>query len=802
MKKLKLTKDNIALALITVLSAILNLGNLSIEGTANAYYAAAVKSMTVSFKNFFFVAFDPAGFVTIDKPPLGFWLQAISAKIFGYSGWSILLPQALAGVISVVLIYIIVKRSFGSAAGLISALCLAVTPVFVAVSRNNSVDNTLVMVLLLACLALSAAAEKGKFKYLILSLALVGVGFNVKMLQAYMIAPALYITYLLTTSVSFKKRIIHLAAGTAVLIAVSLSWALVVDSIPASSRPYVDSSTNNTVMELITGHNGIERLSLSSNSNNGGGGAPGGMPGGRNNDSNSSAAENPNSNNSNNSTNTNGNNSNNTAQDQSSQSLPGNPPSGDGNMQGNPPSGMPSNPPSGDGQMGQRPDSNMHGGPMGGGSAGLTGTFGGETKSSITRLFSKNILSDQIVWFIPLAVLGFIAAAIKEKLTYKLDNKKKQALMLWFMWFLPVFIYFSFNTGTFHSYYLTMLAPSVAALTGIGLTSMWELYNEGGWKSWFLPVSLLANGAVQLLMQYYFVSTSSIIKVLMVLLIVLCFGSSIVLGISNLTKKNADNNEEINRESNNNFKKIFVSLAMIGLLITPLVGSSTVLFTKLNGSFPAAGLELLSSVGTQGSQQMGSNGPMDMAGSSNSKLIEYLQQNKTSSQKYLLVVSNANEAADIIVQTGEPVMAIGGFLGNDKSITLDQFKELVKKGEVRYVMTGGMKGGGSGSASSEIMNWVQQNGTLVSSSEYGVASTETSQTNNNNNNNAAQANTQANNNNAASTNNQNNNSNTASANAQTNNSNASQDNQRHDGFGGGNSGQLYDLKAYADSLSK
>ncbi|GLC30093.1 ArnT family glycosyltransferase [Clostridium omnivorum] len=775
MKKLKLTKENIALALITVLSAILNLGNLSIEGTANAYYAAAVKSMTVSFKNFFFVAFDPAGFVTIDKPPLGFWLQAISAKIFGYSGWSILLPQALAGVISVVLIYVIVKRSFGSAAGLISALCLAVTPVFVAVSRNNSVDNTLVMVLLLACLALSSAAEKGKFKYLILSLALVGVGFNVKMLQAYMIAPALYITYLLTTSVSFKKRIIHLAAGTAVLVAVSLSWALIVDSIPASSRPYVDSSTNNTVMELITGHNGIERLSLSSNSNNGGGGAPGGMPGGRNNDSNSSAAQNPNSNNSNSS-----------EQNQANQGFPGNPPSGDGNTQGNPPSGMPGNPPSGDGQMGQRPDGDMQGGPMGGGSSGLQGTFGGETKSGITRLFSKNILSDQIVWFIPLAVLGFIAAAIKEKLNYKLDNKKKQALMLWFMWFLPVFIYFSFNTGTFHSYYLTMLAPAVAALTGIGLTSMWELYNEGGWKSWYLPVSLLANGAVQLLMQYYFVSTSSIIKVLMVLLIVLCFGSSIVLGISNLAKKNTNNNDKINQENNNNFKKIFVSLAMIGLLITPLVGSSTVLFTKLNGSFPAAGLELLSSVATQGAGQMGSNGPMDMAGNSNSKLIEYLQQNKTSSQKYLLVVSNANEAADIIVQTGEPVMAIGGFLGNDKSITLDQFKELVKKGEVRYVMTGGMKGGGSGNASNEIMNWVQQTGTLVSSSEYGVTNAATNQTNNN----------------ASSSNTQTNTSNTDSANAKTNNNNASQDNQRHDGFGGGNSGQLYDLKAYTDSLTK
>ncbi len=145
MKKLKLTKERLLLPLIMLLSGILNFTNLSIEGYSNQYYAAGVKSMTMSFKNFFFVSFDPSGFVTIDKPPLGFWIQAIFAKIFGFSGWSILLPEALAGVLSVALIYIIVKKAFGSAAGLLSALFLAVTPVFVAVSRNNTCDNLLVL---------------------------------------------------------------------------------------------------------------------------------------------------------------------------------------------------------------------------------------------------------------------------------------------------------------------------------------------------------------------------------------------------------------------------------------------------------------------------------------------------------------------------------------------------------------------------------------------------------------------------------------------------------------------------------
>jgi 4-amino-4-deoxy-L-arabinose transferase-like glycosyltransferase len=275
MKKIRLTKETFGISIILILSAILNFANIGIDGYGNEYYAAGVKSMTMSLKNFFFVSFDPAGFVTIDKPPLGFWIQTISAKIFGFSGWSIILPQAIAGVISVWLIYYIVKRSFGGAACLISALCLAVTPVFVAVSRNNTCDNLLVLTLLLACLALSIAAEKGKLKYLLISLVIVGIGFNIKMLQAYMVVPALYITYLLSNAVSIKKRIVHLIAGTAVLLIVSLSWAFVVDLIPAADRPYVGSSGSNSVIQLIVQHNGLERLGIGSTSNSGPGGNQG-----------------------------------------------------------------------------------------------------------------------------------------------------------------------------------------------------------------------------------------------------------------------------------------------------------------------------------------------------------------------------------------------------------------------------------------------------------------------------------------------------------------------------------------------
>jgi len=654
-KKLKFTKETFALVMILILSAVLNLANLSIEGYGNEYYAAGVKSMTMSLKNFFFVSFDPAGFVTIDKPPLGFWIQTISAKIFGFSGWSIILPQAIAGVISVWVIYRVVKRSFGSAAGLISALCLAVTPVFVAVSRNNTCDNLLVLTLLLACWALSVAAEKGKLKYLLVSLALVGVGFNIKMLQAYMVAPALYITYLLFNTVSIKKRIIHLIAGTVVLIAVSLSWALAVDLTPAASRPYIGSSGSNSVIQLIVQHNGLERLGIGSTSNSG--------PGGN-----------------------------------SRANGPG---------QGTPPSA----PPNGGGQGKGGPGSGGNGGGQG-------GTFGGKEKSSITRLFSNNSLSDQIIWFFPLAIFGFIAAGIKERLGKSNDNKRKISLALWFIWMLPEFIYFSFTTGLFHPYYLTMLSAPIAALTGIGVVSMWNFYKEGGWKSWILPAALIADGLVQMLLISYYYSTSSVAKIIMIIMSVLSFGSSLALIVSNLVKN-----------KNIKLKKIILSTALIGLLAAPTVWSSTATFCEMSGSFPSASLSLMTNKQVEGTGTSSSN-------SSNSKLIEFLQKNKTT-EKYILVTSSTSGyASDIIIKTGEAVMT-WGFFGTDNAITLDQFKELVNKGKVRYVMVGGQGG------NNEIMNWVKTNGKVVSESEW---------------------------------------------------KNSSSNSQ---GFGGGNSEQLYDLKGVA-----
>ncbi|WP_416175608.1 glycosyltransferase family 39 protein [Clostridium sp.] len=674
MKKIKFTKEKIAISLVLILSAILNFTNLAIQGYSNLYYASGVKSMLLNFTNFFFVSFDPAGFVSIDKPPLGFWMQAISAKIFGFSGVSILLPQALAGVISVGLLYYLVKRSFGPTAGILSALFLAITPVFVAASRNNTIDNLLVMTLLFACIFLSKAAERGKFKYLIISLILVGIGFNIKMLEAYMIAPAMYITYLISTAVPIKKKIVHLIVGTMVLAVVSLSWAFVVDLVPSQNRPYVGSSTNNTVTELIFGHNGVARLSSSKGGGGRGGNGqrPAMMNKAKTSDTSTDSKQNLRANGPN------------------SASIPN---ANSGNAANS--SGVP-----GPGNGGGTPGG---GGGAPGGSSSLSGNFGGQTPSGITRLFSKNILSDQICWFIPLAFLGFIASLLAQKFRLPFNNKKKLDLVLWIFWLLPEFIYFSFTTGLFHPYYLTMMAPPIAALSGIGITSMWKLYKEGGIKSYLLPVSFILEGILHLVMLSYFIdSISSTITMIIITAAVLSFISSIGLIIYKLVKQQDSFNGK-----NFKFAKTLTALALIGILTTPAIGSAAVINHAINGSMPAAGLELLSDEVSN-----------DSSLSINTKLIEFIKSNAPNT-KYQLVVSDSQSADSIILGSDVSVIALGGFSGSDNILTLSEFKELVKNGDVRYVLSSGSSG------RSSIMQWVQENGKEVPKSEWSNTSSNT-----------------------------------------------------------------------------
>ncbi len=272
----------IAIGMIVAFSLFLGIFRLNRLGYANQYYAAAVRSMTESWHAFFFASFDKAGFASVDKPPVGLWIQAIFARILGFQGWTIMLPQVLAATGSVIILYLIVSRVFGTTSGLIAALTLAVAPITVAASRNNTSDTLLVFVLLLASWAVIISIERNSSRMFALGMVLVGIGFNVKMLEAYLILPALLAPWVLapapnapasamlagdpdlTTAPRAKRswwnRIGGLVVGGFFLTLVSFSWATIVQLTPATDRPYISSSTGNNIFNLIFGYNGVARL--------------------------------------------------------------------------------------------------------------------------------------------------------------------------------------------------------------------------------------------------------------------------------------------------------------------------------------------------------------------------------------------------------------------------------------------------------------------------------------------------------------------------------------------------------------
>jgi len=651
----------LALGGVLLLAAWLHFYRLDQEGYANQYYAAAVKSMLISPHNFFFVSFDPAGFVSVDKPPLGLWIQAVSAMVFGFSGWSILFPQALAGVLSVALVYWLARRVFGPLAGLIAALVLAITPISIAANRNNTMDSTLVFTLLLAAWAVSLAAERGQLRWLLLCALLVGIGFNIKMLQAFLVLPAFYAVYFLAPPIAWWKRILHLAAATIVLAVVSLSWTVVVDLTPPDQRPFVGSSHDNTVMELIVGHNGAARLFSfrrggTPPTNNA---PPSGQP---------------------------------PLNGQPGQFNP--PPNGQPPLNGQPgqfnppPNGQPPlngqpgqfNPPP-NGQIGQPPvGGQLPGGP--GGQGAPRGGLANETgERGVFRLFNEQ-LSGQASWLLPLAALGMIAIAFSTPLRWPL-RREHGALILWGLWLITQAVFFSV-AGLFHRYYLEMMSPAIAVLVGAGVVAMWNWYKHGGLRSWVLPFAFLQTAAVEVFILAYFPEWAVWIAPVVIGLTLIAVAGLMV------GKLVADSGAKL-------WLGFLAASGLIALLIAPAVWSLTPVLSQGDAGLPFAGPELLTRRGANTAPQ-------------SSPLVEYLLAHR-SGEEFLLATLNANSAAPIILATGEPVMAMGGFSGGDQILTADQLAQKVEDGDVRFFLI-------PMDRQSDLTRWVTEQCAAVPSTEW------------------------------------------------------------------------------------
>jgi 4-amino-4-deoxy-L-arabinose transferase-like glycosyltransferase len=234
----------------------LRLWDLSANGFGNEYYAAGVRSMLQGFGLFFYNAFDPAGLVSLDKPPLAFWIQTIFAAMLGYSGWAIHLPQALAGTASVALLYFLLRKPFGRTVALLASFLLALSPIAVAADRSNNTDSWLVLFLLIA----AWLALRGRGLSFVFAMAALGFAFNVKMLAALICGPALLAGWWLSTTMDWQRRLGWVFAGGMMLAVVSLSWPALFDLTPERLRPQAGSSKSGSMLELIVVHNGIERF--------------------------------------------------------------------------------------------------------------------------------------------------------------------------------------------------------------------------------------------------------------------------------------------------------------------------------------------------------------------------------------------------------------------------------------------------------------------------------------------------------------------------------------------------------------
>ena len=242
-----------------LLATVLDTWALGQNGYANIYYSAGVKAMLASWHNFFFLAADPGGLISIDKPPLGLWLQVLSAKLFGFAPLPLLLPEALAGVATVAALFLIVRPRFGALAAGAAALTLAGFPAFVAVSRDNNVDTLLILLMTLACGAALRASETGRLRALLASAVLVALAFNTKALAAYLVVPPIAAAYLCCAPGPLRRRATHLLLAGLLCGALSFAWMAAVELTPESGRPFVGSSTNNSELGLTFGYNGLGR---------------------------------------------------------------------------------------------------------------------------------------------------------------------------------------------------------------------------------------------------------------------------------------------------------------------------------------------------------------------------------------------------------------------------------------------------------------------------------------------------------------------------------------------------------------
>ncbi|WP_239164538.1 glycosyltransferase family 39 protein [Actinoplanes palleronii] len=611
------------MGLLLVATATLYLWNLSESGWGNSFYAAAAQAGAQSWKAWLFGSLDAGNAITVDKPPAAMWVMGLSARIFGVNSWAILAPQALMGVASVWLLYLAVKRWFGHVAGLLAGAALALTPVAVLMFRYDNPDALLVLLMTAAAYTTVRATETASGKWLVWTGVLLGFGFLTKMMQAFLVLPAFALVYLVAAPTTPGKRIKHLLLAGLALV-VSAGWFIALVSLwPASSRPYIAGSTNNTLWELALGYNGLGRI-LGGSGNGGGGG--------------------------------------------------------------------------------------------GGGGGGNTG-FGGAT--GIGRLFGTS-MGTEISWLLPAALIAMVAV-LAVTWTAPRTDRARAGMLLWGGWLLVTGVTFSYMSGTIHPYYTIALAPSIAAVVGIGARVLW-LYRAEMWARIVLAGMVLATAG------WGFVLLGRTEWMPALRWAALAAGTIAAIALIAPAAQ---------------LRRLAVIGVVAGLLSTGLGSAAYATATvgvAHTGSIPSSGPSGTSGMGggfsrtnnesrpsapsssssssaapSTGGAPGGTGGGRGGGSSSNSELTALL---KASTTRWSAAVSGATSAADLELASGTAVIALGGWNGSDPSPTLAEFQASVAAGDIHYFVSGGGMGGGGGQGgtateSSQIATWVAANYTAT-----------------------------------------------------------------------------------------
>jgi 4-amino-4-deoxy-L-arabinose transferase-like glycosyltransferase len=664
---------------VLLLAAALYAWGLSKSGYANSFYSAAVKSGTESWKAFFFGSLDSASFITVDKPPMALWAQELFARIFGFGTWSLLLPQVIMGVAAVGLVYAMVRRVFGPVAGVIAALVMTLTPITVAINRDNNPDTLLVLLLVLAAWACQRALEPGRLRWLLTSAFFLGCGFNTKMLQAYLLLPALGLVYLLFARGGRVRRIGHLLAAGAVLAVSSFWWMGIVDLIPASKRPYIGGSTDGTAWNLIIGYNGIGRIT----------GDEGGGPGG------------------------------------------GGPMGGGGRGAGGGGGGFGRN------FSGQSGIGRMFNETLGGQISWLLPLAAIVLVAGLILYWKRprtDLARATLVLWGGWLVVHFVVFSFSGGIMHPYYTTAMAPAVAALTGIGAVELSGAYRRGRTWSWVLPL---SVAATGAWAFVLLRRTPNWNPWLAWTVA-GLTAIAVIGLLIARFGRGPLTRLAVLAGIAGLVAglagpaaFAVSAASGGTNATNPMAGPTS-----GGMGFPGMRGGRIPGGGQIPADVRKRLEEGGFPGGGFPGGGMPGNGGPGGQGGspgqppdgrsgadQPPGGGGP-GMGREVSSQMVSYLEKNQNGAT-WLVAVSDSQSAASMILQTGKPVISMFGFIGTDRAMTAQKLQRLVNAGKLHYVMTGGGFGGGRGGGNSDVTSWVTKNCTAVKASEYGGGSSST-----------------------------------------------------------------------------